>query len=77
MRLPITFTDGCPTAAHIDTGNLDPGLNREVVRRGRWAPPAVQAAIEQRELQINAQSSIQEDRGRVADGDFKDRGAGW
>lgn len=42
-----------------------------------WAPPAVQAAIEQRELQINAQSSIQEDRGRVADGNFKDLWAGW
>jgi hypothetical protein len=42
-----------------------------------WAPPAVQAVIEQRELQSNAQASTQEDRHRAADGTFGDLWVGW
>lgn len=42
-----------------------------------WAPPAIQAVIEHRELQSNAQASAQEVPHRGADGTFEDLWVGW
>ena len=42
-----------------------------------WAPPAIQAVIEHRELQANAQASAQEVPHRGADGTFEDLWVGW